>query len=131
MKSAVIILGHGSKRPHAGDDLAGLAARLKTDAGYDIVEHAFLQYAPPSLGETVKRCIERGAERIVIVPFFVQAGLHVTKDVPEQVDRLRERYRAVRFEITAPVGSHPMMASLVTDLVDRTCEPQRGERPGE
>src|SRR5512147_1375491 len=109
VRTAVIILGHGSRRQGAGDPLAGLASAVRNDRGIEIVEHAFLQYAPPSLPDSVARCVDQGAERVVIVPFFVQPGAHVTKDIPELVKGLRGQYPRVAFSVTDHVGGHPLM----------------------
>ncbi len=117
MKTAVIILGHGSRRQGASDPLADLAFALKNDRRIDIVEHAFLQYVPPSLPEIVAHCVRQGAERVVIVPFFVQPGAHVTRDIPELVEQLRRQYPRVIFAVTGHVGGHPLMMKIVTDLV--------------
>lgn len=117
MKTAVIILGHGSRRQGAGDPLAGIADAVRATGKYVAVEHGFLQYAPPTLADAAGRCAGQGAERIVIVPFFVQPGNHVTTDIPEQVDALRKRYPGVDFAVTGHVGGHPMMAKIVEELV--------------
>jgi sirohydrochlorin ferrochelatase len=122
MVTAVIILGHGSRREGAGDPLRGLAAAVGQGSGYAAVEHAFIQYATPTLPEAVDRSVLRGAERIVIVPFFVQPGNHVSKDIPDLVGRLQKRYPQVRFAVTDHVGSHPLMSAIVKDLVEKAGE---------
>ncbi len=119
VKTAVIILGHGSKRQGAGDPLAGLATAVRNGHGVEIVEHAFLQYVPPSLPEMVAQCVDRGAERVVIVPFFVLPGAHVIKDIPEIVEQLRRQYPGTVFAVTDHVGGHPLMAQIVADLVGK------------
>ncbi len=83
----------------------------------EIVEHAFLQYVPPSLPDMVAHCVSKGAERVVIVPFFVQPGAHVAKDIPEAVEQLRRKYPRVIFSVTDHVGVHPLMTEIVKDLV--------------
>ena len=122
MRTAVIILGHGSRRDGADAPLTELAARLRSSGRHTVVEQAFLQYVPPTLADRVEKCVAAGAERIVIVPFFVQPGAHVTKDIPSKVADLRGRYPSVLFSITGHVGGHPMMAEIVEDLVENSAE---------
>lgn len=93
---------------------------MRGSGQYSCVEHAFLQYVPPALDQAVRKCIDQGAARIVIVPFFVQTGAHVSRDIPELVGEFRKRFPSVQFQVTAPVGSHPMMAEIVADLVAKT-----------
>ncbi len=117
MRTAVIVLGHGSRQEDAAGPLAALATDLRSRARYSAVEHAFLQYAPPSLTDAVVRCVEQGAARIVIVPFFVLPGNHVVRDIPEQVRALAARFPSVVFSVTGHVGGHPKMATIVEELV--------------
>ncbi len=115
MKTAVIILGHGSRS--GGDSTIGrVAASVKTRGGFEIVEYAFLQYARPIPDEALNRCISQGAKRIVIVPFFMQQGAHVTKGIPSLVERAKRQNPAVDIVVTDFVGSHPLMADIVLDL---------------
>ena len=117
MKTAVIVLGHGSRQEGADSPLRDLAAGLRSAGGYAFVEQAFLQYVPPSLPDTVARCVAQGVERVVIVPYFLQPGAHVTRDIPAEVSKLGSQYPAVRFAVTGHVGGHPLMATIVQDLV--------------
>lgn len=119
MRTAVIVLGHGSRQEDAAGPLAALAADVRSRGAYVAVEHAFLQYAPPSLSSTAARCVEQGARRIVIVPFFVLPGNHVVRDIPALVEDLRKQYSGVLFSVTGHVGGHPMMTKIVEDLVEK------------
>ena len=127
MKTAVIILGHGSRRQGSDASLETLVASLLKTGRYDIVAHAFLQYAEPALPPVVERCVGQGAVRIVVVPFFVQPGAHVTRDIPALAEDLRMRYPGVSFSVTGFVGAHPLMTDIVADLVD-TNGAERGAR---
>ena len=120
MRTAVIILGHGSRREGAGDQLDAVAAAVRRAGGYDVVEHAFLQHAKPDVMDVIDRCAEQGIGRIVIVPFFLLTGSHVASDIPALVDRAGRSHSAVSFVITEHVGAHPLMADIIRDLVGRT-----------
>ena len=118
MKIAVIILGHGSRSAGAETAVQAVVASMKK-SGNDIVEHAFLQYVPPTPHEALERCARQNAGRIVIVPFFLQAGAHVTRDIPELVDEARKAYPGIDIIVTDYVGTHPLMAKIVADLADK------------
>ncbi|OGW42228.1 MAG: hypothetical protein A2X57_01420 [Nitrospirae bacterium GWD2_57_8] len=90
-----------------------------------MVEPAYLQHAQPGLADAVEAVVRRGAERIVIVPFFMLPGAHVTADIPAHVNSMRARYPAVEFSVTGPVGAHPLMATIVAELVGKS----NAERP--
>jgi sirohydrochlorin ferrochelatase len=115
MKTAVIILGHGSRG--GGDDsaLRRIVEEVRRSGG-KIIEYAFLQYSQPSADAALERCIEQGAKEIVIVPFFLQAGVHVMKDVPAFLEKAKGQHPTVEIRMSDPVGTHPLMAKIVADL---------------
>lgn len=117
MKKAVIILGHGSRHPDADETVRRVAAQVRNINSNEIVAHAFLQYGKPGPEEVIDQCVKQGAEIVVIVPFFLQSGAHVAKDVPALLEMSRSRYPTLTFTATNPAGSHPLMADIVIDLI--------------
>jgi len=120
VKTAVIILGHGSRNGGADEAIKRIAAELRQVGDFASVEHAFLQYVLPALPETLETCIRQGANNIVIVPFFMQAGAHVTRDIPDLVDKAKKQHPGINIAVTDYVGIHPLMTKIVVDLVKRS-----------
>ncbi len=119
MKTAVIVLSHGSRTYGADDAVQRLIDDVKKRGDFYIVEHAFLQYESPSAGDMLESCARRKAERIVIVPFFMQLGAHVARDIPELVQKARQQHPHIDIRVSDYVGSHPLMAQIVMDLVGK------------
>jgi sirohydrochlorin ferrochelatase len=119
MKKAVIILGHGSRSGGNDPTLKRIAEELQRSAGETIIEYAFLQYAQPSADVALDRCIKQGAKKIVIIPFFMQAGGHVTRDIPAFLDKARSQHPECDIRSTNYVGVHPLMSRIVMDLLDK------------
>lgn len=119
MKTAIIILGHGSRSSGADATVKRVAHELKKSGGFEIVEHAFLQYVQPGPIEALAQCIRQGAQKIVIVPFFMQSGAHVNKNIPELVEKTKKQYPDVEVSVTDFAGSHPLMVKIVQDLVNK------------
>lgn len=120
VKTAVIILFHGSREGRAAEAADRIVAAVTARGGYDVVEPAYLQYAQPDLPAAVERCVRQGAGRIVVVPFFMQTGIHVTADVPRVLRELCERHPGVTMAVSDAVGTHPLMTEIVVDLVRRS-----------
>ncbi len=116
MKTAVIILGHGSRGGGNDAALKRIVEALRRSSGVDIIEYAFLQYAQPTADAALDRCIRQGANEIVIVPFFMQAGAHVTRDIPDFIRKARTQYPECDIRSTDHVGAHPLMTQIVMDL---------------
>lgn len=120
MKESIVLLGHGSPKKDA-NKLDHMAAMLHTmlHAGCtkDCVKVAYLQFAEPGIMDTIKESVSRGAKKIVLHPFFLSAGLHVTKDIPEMIEEARGLYPGVTFIYTEPLGIHEKLAHIVMERI--------------
>lgn len=119
VKTAVIILGHGSRSVGADETIRRIAGEVKRSGDYASVEHAFLQYTKPTPRDALEICIKQKPARIVIVPFFMQSGAHVTRDIPELVEKAKKQHPGIDIVVTEYAGAHPLMAKIVEDLVKK------------
>lgn len=116
MKTAVIILFHGSRTEGSDATVNRIVAEVRRRGHFDIVQEAFLKNATPDLRESIASCVQQRAEKVVIVPFFLQLGTHVTIDIPPLVDGIRHNHPEIEISLTEPIGSHPLLVEAVLDL---------------
>ena len=120
MKS-LLLVAHGSRRRESNEEIGRLAARVAERAGdrFDIVEHAFLELAEPSIGEGIERCVARGAAEVAVVPYFLARGTHVAEDVPAEVEPKRAEHPGIDIRITDYLGTSGALPELLLGLVVR------------
>ena len=114
MRTALLLIAHGSRQEEANADLLHVAAGLRT-RGWAIVEASFLELAEPGIEAGGVRCVEQGAKRVVLVPYFLSAGVHVRRDLAEARAKLAERFPAVEFRLAEPLGRHPLLLDVVEE----------------
>jgi sirohydrochlorin ferrochelatase len=124
---ALLLIAHGSRNVEANADLLHMARSLEK-RGYAIVEAAFLELAEPTIGEGGRRCVERGAKCVVLVPYFLSAGVHVRRDLVEARNRLSACFPEVEFRQAEPLGRHPLLCDVVADRVGET-NPRPSDSP--
>lgn len=114
---ALLVVAHGSRRAASNDEVRQLTDELRSAAGsaYESVECAFLELAQPSIPEGIDGCVSRGASEVVVLPYFLSAGRHVAKDIPEIVAESQARYPAVTIRIAPYLGQ---ATSLVSSLLE-------------
>jgi len=117
MKTAVIILGHGSRSAGSDETVKRIAAEIKMSGICEIAGHAFLQYVKPDAQEALEQCVRQNAEQIIIVPFFMQSGAHVTKDIPALLEQAKKQHPGIDIQVTDYVGAHPLMKDIVLSLI--------------
>lgn len=111
--TAVLLIAHGSRHAPANDDLRAMAGRIAGRGDYPIVEPAFLELAGPTIAEGGARCVDRGAARVLMVPYFLAAGVHLLRDLTAARDELMAGHPGVEFRLGPPLGPDPMLDDLV------------------
>jgi len=86
---------------------------LSESGRYAIVEACFLELAEPDIPTGGERCVGRGAMRVLMIPYFLSAGVHLVRDLTAARDELAAAHPGVEFVLGAPLGPHPLLDELV------------------
>lgn len=113
-----IVFAHGSRIESANEAVRDVVARM-TASGQHVVEAAFLELGVPDLTGATALLIERGAKRIVVIPYFLTLGTHLQRDLPRLAQDASRDHGDIEMQITAPLDGHP---ALVEALLDRASE---------
>jgi sirohydrochlorin ferrochelatase len=116
-RTAVLLIAHGSREPSANDDLHALAARLAAGGEHPIVEACFLELAEPDIPTGGDRCVARGAMRVLMIPYFLSAGVHLGRDLTAAREELQHRHPGIPFNLGPPLGPHPLLDALVAERI--------------
>ena len=114
---AVLLIAHGSRHSPANDDLHHLAARFAARGEYRIVEACFLELAEPDITTGGDRCVNRGADRVLMIPYFLSTGVHMLRDLTAARDALAARHPRVEFRLGTTLGPHPLLDEIVASRV--------------
>src|SRR5512140_852327 len=115
MKTAILLMAHGSRVSEANDAAREIAAMVKTMSGYEIVEVAFREMHNPNIQAGIDRCVAQGAQRVLLMPYFLFVGAHVREDLPEEMAQAKARYPQVEFAMGPHLGVHRKLAELVVE----------------
>ena len=121
---ALLLIAHGSRLGQANKDLDELAKLLRTANEFSIVEPCYLELAAPDIAAGAKRCIHQGAECIIMLPYFLSAGVHVRRDLQAARQGLIGDYPGVKVILAEPIGLHPAMVEV---MLDRAREAELGQ----
>lgn len=115
--TAILLMAHGSRRAEANQELFDLASRLIHDGRYGIVEASFLELADPDIVAGGKACVSRGASVVLMIPYFLSAGVHLNRDLVEARDTLAGEFPNVEFRLGPPLGPHALLDDLVRERI--------------
>ncbi len=120
----VLIISHGSPRAEANEGFTALVARVAARLGLRDCLPAFFSIAKPDIPDQVGALAARGFRRIVLMPYFLYTGQHVTKDIPVVLAECRRRFPEVTLEFLATLENDPCLEDVVVDRLAPLVNPQ-------
>ena len=115
--TAVVIFAHGSSVESANDAVRRVALNFAREGGFEMVEAAFLEQGQPDLATAVDTAMAKGAERIVVVPYFLTLGIHLERDLPRIVEGLVRNHPGVEIRVAPPLDGHPALGEILKQRV--------------
>jgi sirohydrochlorin ferrochelatase len=121
-RTALLLIAHGSRRAEANAELEALAAEIRRRGGFHFVQPAYLELAEPTIVAGAEKCINAGTEVIVLLPYFLSPGVHVTEDLTAARADLADRFPKVAVRLAPPIGLHPLLADIVIQRAGEAAE---------
>jgi sirohydrochlorin cobaltochelatase len=119
----VVLVGRGSTDPDGNAEVAKVARLLWEGRGYAGVEFCFVSLAEPSVPAALDKIRKLGAERVVVAPYFLFAGV-LPDRVAAQADAFAARHPQIDVRVAGLIGDCPELAGLV---LERYQEAVRGD----
>ena len=115
---ALLLVAHGSRDDQSNRIVVELATDLsaRLSGRYDCVKPVFLELAEPGPTRGIADCVACGVREIVVLPYFLAPGRHVTRDVPALLRAAREAHPHVHFTLLPYAGSAPRLADALADF---------------
>lgn len=119
----VVLVGRGSTDPDGNAEVAKVARLLWEGRGYADAGLSFVSLAEPSVPAALDRARRLGAERIVVAPYFLFAGV-LPDRVTAQAGAFAEQHPGIDVRVAGLIGACDELAGLV---LERYAEALRGD----
>lgn len=113
----VVVAAHGSRAPAANVAHQGVVDALAAVVDLPVAP-AYLELAEPSIPTAIDRAIASGATTVLVLPYFLHPGRHLTDDLPQIVQEASERHPAVAVELLGSFGSEPGLLEILVAQVN-------------
>ncbi len=124
MRTAILLIAHGSREPAANADLEHVAEALRRRGCCDFAVASYLELAQPDIEAGGRHCVAAGAERVVLAPYFLSAGTHVRRDLVQARDGLAALFPKVEFLLAEPLGRHHLLVDVIEERFRETLSPE-------
>ena len=123
-KPAIILLGHGSRVAHAGENMEKVAQRLKELYDFRTIEYCFMSRLGPHFPETLEKVVAMGEKNILVVPYFLHSGLHIVLDIPEMMQEEANKYPGVKLTLGVNLGYDDLLVELLFKRIQESKDMQ-------
>ncbi len=117
---ALLIIAHGSRREESNEEVRQLASRIAKNSGktFAVVTSCFLEISSPPVDSAIANLADNGITEILILPYFLAAGSHVSNDIPRIIDREKENFPTLQFETLPHLGALPGISTLILNHIN-------------
>jgi sirohydrochlorin ferrochelatase len=117
---AIILLGHGSRVPGAGEGMERATQLLKERYEFQVVESCYMSRRGPHFPETLAGCVEKGATEILVIPYFLNTGLHIQLDIPEMMQTEAVKYPDIRLVYGKLMGYDDLIVDILKKRIEES-----------
>ena len=117
----LLIAAHGSRLSSSNDELQLLVEKVSAnlDVAFDGVEVAFLEFASPSIDNVLVEFFKSQATEVVVLPYFLSAGIHVMNDIPREIQKALDQWPDKKITVLPHIGALDTMASVIVEACNR------------
>lgn len=117
MSRGVLILAHGSRRKSTERTLDAIAGMVKERLGDVTLETAYMEFGERNIESGLNSLVTAGASDIAVVPYFLFDGVHIHEDIPQELDKFREKNPQVKITMGRTLGADERLAEILADRV--------------
>lgn len=121
-QEAIILVGHGSRVPGASEGMEKIAEGLRQKLHRSIIEICYLSILGPYFPEVFEKCVAQGATKVLVIPYFLHAGLHLLLDIPQMMQEKAREFPQVKLILGKNLGFDESLVELVTRRIEESRE---------
>ena len=117
-KTTFLLAGHGSRNRDGNDEIERFADQWRRKHPDWRIEVCFIEHADVLLNDGLDNAA-KGAQRVVLIPFILNAAGHVKMELPAAIEAARERHPNVEFVVTRHLGMGREIFDVLQKQLDR------------
>jgi sirohydrochlorin cobaltochelatase len=125
--SAVLLCGHGSRDGAAIREFEEAAEGLRARLGGRLFATGYLEFARPTIGESLAALKARGASRILAIPGMLFAASHVKNDLPWEVNSFAAAHPEIEVTLGRDLAIDPLLLAAAADRIAGAVPKERAD----
>lgn len=118
MKTAVLIVSHEIRSALAAEAFRNTVSRVASRLPQVQVAGAHLDATGADILQTAAEVMKGGGVlRLLLLPYFLHKAAHATRDIPQMLSRLADRYPGVQCEMLEGMWSEPLIEDALFERI--------------
>lgn len=115
--TTLLLVGHGSRNKEGNREIQHFATEWRTRNPTWRIEVCYIEHADVLLPEGMDRAA-KGARRVLVVPFILNAAGHVKMELPAALNAARTRHPGTEFLLTRHLGMGREILAVLQGQLD-------------
>lgn len=112
-----LILAHGSRRIETKQMMEKMMIMIKEKNPDSLIENAFMELCNPLLSEGLDLLVSKGVTNITIIPYFLFEGIHIKKDIPNEISEYLKNKPNLTITMSQTLGADERLADIITERI--------------
>ncbi|WP_077622301.1 sirohydrochlorin chelatase [Sediminibacillus massiliensis] len=117
---AVLYVSHGSRVEKARSEALAFIDAVQDMIDVPLQQTCFLELSDPDVEQGLAELVKEGATSIAVIPVLLLSAGHYYQDIPEEIDRAKQRYPGVRFHYGRPLGVQDRLVDILVQRMEET-----------
>ncbi|WP_040209287.1 sirohydrochlorin chelatase [Neobacillus jeddahensis] len=114
---AILYIGHGTRSKKGANEVKAFVGKVMEQVDVPIQEVSFLELTEPSIAEGFRKCVQKGATEITVVPLFLLAAGHIKHDIPQALQKLQASFPEIHVVLKDPFGVQTRILDAIAELI--------------
>ncbi len=116
----VVVLNHGTRNKQAQEDFVNFINAVREKQPDLRIEYASMELCEPCLPSVIDRLYDEGIRYIIVIPFFLFRGIHITEDIPKIIKGQEASHPGLEIVMGKVLLSDERLQDILLDNIKET-----------
>ena len=115
--NGVLVIAHGSRAKETEVTNDAILKMVKAKLPGVVIESAFMEFSDQDIDKGLDALVARGVTDVKVVPYFLFAGNHIKRDIPEILAEQSARLPQLKFTMGETLGVDERLADILVERI--------------
>lgn len=114
----ILLVAHGSRVPETCDLMETILEKVKEKANQIPIALSYMEFSEQTIEKGLLSLIQQGVTSVKVIPHFLFSGIHLQKDIPEEITHALEGHPHVSIEYCPPYGADSRLIEMIVERIE-------------